>query len=32
MTSSVPPITKQLVVNASQAHAFRVFTSGTDRW
>lgn len=32
MTPSVPPVTKQLVVNASQAHAFRVFTVGMDRW
>src|SRR3954451_4802511 len=32
MSTSVPPITKQLVVNASQAHAFRVFTAGMDRW
>ena len=30
--SSVQPIMKQIVVEASQAHAFRVFTDGIDRW
>jgi uncharacterized protein YndB with AHSA1/START domain len=30
--SSIAPITKQLVVQASQERAFSVFTSGIDRW
>lgn len=30
--TSVPPVTKQLTVNTSQAQAFRVFTEGMDRW
>jgi uncharacterized protein YndB with AHSA1/START domain len=29
---SVPPVRKQLVVNASQARCFTVFTDGIDRW
>jgi uncharacterized protein YndB with AHSA1/START domain len=29
---SVEPIRKQILVRASQAHAFRVFTDGIDRW
>jgi uncharacterized protein YndB with AHSA1/START domain len=29
---SVPPVKKQLVVNASQARCFSVFTDGIDRW
>jgi uncharacterized protein YndB with AHSA1/START domain len=28
----VEPIRKQIFVEASQAHAFRVFTDGIDRW
>jgi len=30
--SDVPPVRKQIVVAASQAHAFRVFTNGIERW
>lgn len=30
--SSVPPVRKELVVAASADHAFKVFTSGIDRW
>jgi uncharacterized protein YndB with AHSA1/START domain len=30
--SQVPPIRKQVLVEASQEHAFRVFTDGLDRW
>ena len=29
---SVPPVKKQLLVNASQARCFSVFTDGIDRW
>ena len=29
---SVPPVKKQMVVNASQARCFSVFTDGIDRW
>ena len=29
---SVPPVKKQLIVNASQARCFSVFTDGIDRW
>jgi hypothetical protein len=29
---TVEPIRKQILVEASQAHAFRVFTDGIDRW
>ena len=32
MSRSVEPVIKQLVVNAPQAHAFRTFTAGMDRW
>jgi uncharacterized protein YndB with AHSA1/START domain len=28
----VPPVRKQVLVAASQEHAFRVFTAGIDRW
>jgi uncharacterized protein YndB with AHSA1/START domain len=31
-TISIAPVTKTLVVTASQAHAFEVFTAGMDRW
>jgi len=30
--SAIEPIKKQIVVNASQERAFRVFTAGIDRW
>jgi uncharacterized protein YndB with AHSA1/START domain len=30
--SSVPPVRKQVMVEASAEHAFRVFTQGIDRW
>lgn len=30
--SGVEPIKKRIIVAASQAHAFTVFTSGIDRW
>jgi uncharacterized protein YndB with AHSA1/START domain len=30
--SSVPPVRKQILVEAPQAHAFDVFTRGIDRW
>jgi uncharacterized protein YndB with AHSA1/START domain len=30
--SRVEPVKKQMVVNASQERAFRVFTEGIDRW
>ncbi|HWZ89662.1 MAG TPA: SRPBCC family protein [Polyangiaceae bacterium] len=30
--SRVEPIRKQIIVNASQERAFRVFTAGIDRW
>jgi uncharacterized protein YndB with AHSA1/START domain len=30
--SHVPPVRKQVIVEASQEHAFRVFTDGIDRW
>jgi uncharacterized protein YndB with AHSA1/START domain len=30
--SGVPPVRKQILVAASQEHAFRVFTDGIDRW
>jgi uncharacterized protein YndB with AHSA1/START domain len=29
---SIEPVRKQLVVNASQEHCFKVFTAGIDRW
>lgn len=29
---AVAPVRKEVVVNASAAHAFRVFTEGVDRW
>jgi len=29
---SVPPVKKQVIVNASQARCFAVFTEGIDRW
>ena len=32
MTTTTQPIVKQLVVRASQAHAFSVFTTGINRW
>lgn len=31
-TISIAPVTKSLVVEASQAHTFDVFTNGVDRW
>jgi uncharacterized protein YndB with AHSA1/START domain len=31
-TISIAPVTKTLIVNATQAHAFDVFTNGIDRW
>ena len=30
--SGVEPIRRQILVDAPQAHAFRVFTDGIDRW
>jgi uncharacterized protein YndB with AHSA1/START domain len=30
--SSIPPVRKEVVVEASQEHSFRVFTEGIDRW
>lgn len=30
--TSIAPVRKELVVRASQDHAFRVFTEGIDRW
>jgi uncharacterized protein YndB with AHSA1/START domain len=30
--SRVEPVKKQIFVNATQEHAFRVFTAGIDRW
>src|SRR5260370_13790577 len=30
--SSIEPIRKLVLVEASQEHAFRVFTAGIDRW
>jgi uncharacterized protein YciI/uncharacterized protein YndB with AHSA1/START domain len=30
--TTVPPITKELVVKTTQEHAFRVFTAGINRW
>jgi uncharacterized protein YciI/uncharacterized protein YndB with AHSA1/START domain len=32
VTTPVPPVTRQLVVQVGQAQAFRVFTEGMDRW
>lgn len=29
---TVPPVTKELIVNTPQEHAFRVFTAGMNRW
>ncbi len=29
---AIAPVTKTLIVNAAQAHAFDVFTAGIDRW
>lgn len=29
---SIEPVRKQVVVNASQEHCFKVFTEGLDRW
>ncbi len=31
-TVTIAPVRKTIRVNASQAHAFEVFTSGLDRW
>jgi len=31
-TLPIPPVCKSIRVQASQAHAFEVFTSGLDRW
>jgi len=31
-TQSLPPVRKQVVVEASQAHCFKVFTEETSRW
>jgi hypothetical protein len=31
-TIQIAPVKKTLTVNASQAHAFDVFTNGLDRW
>ncbi|HWD26444.1 MAG TPA: SRPBCC family protein [Rhizomicrobium sp.] len=31
-TISIAPVRKTLIVAASQAHAFEVFTAGIDRW
>jgi uncharacterized protein YndB with AHSA1/START domain len=31
-TVKIAPVRKSIRVNASQAHAFEVFTSGLDRW
>ncbi len=31
-TITIAPVTKTLTVNAAQAHAFDVFTTGIDRW
>jgi uncharacterized protein YndB with AHSA1/START domain len=30
--SNIEPVRKEIVVHASQEHAFRVFTEGMDRW
>jgi uncharacterized protein YndB with AHSA1/START domain len=30
--STIEPVKKEVIVNASQEHAFRVFTEGMDRW
>jgi uncharacterized protein YndB with AHSA1/START domain len=30
--SNIEPVKKQIVVEASQEHAFRVFTEGIDKW
>jgi uncharacterized protein YndB with AHSA1/START domain len=30
--SSIPPVRKQVMVEASQERAFQVFTAGIDRW
>ncbi|MEO7084745.1 MAG: SRPBCC family protein [Gemmatimonadaceae bacterium] len=32
MTQTVAPVRRQVVVEASAEHAFRVFTEGVDRW
>ncbi len=31
-TIVIAPVRKSLVIEASQAHAFDVFTAGLDRW
>ena len=31
-TITIAPVTKTLIVAASQSHAFDVFTAGIDRW
>ena len=32
MTASIPPVRKQVTVNAPRAHVFDVFVNGIDRW